>query len=92
MCCRRLDLYGHCCATELTWRERPRDLTASAIMPAATAEVAHATLAGCHRLRRSGWGRFYRARDTSLNRDVALKILPDAFVGGSVCDVTTGYA
>ena len=33
------------------WRERPPDLTASAIMPAATAEVAHATLAGCHRLR-----------------------------------------
>jgi hypothetical protein len=30
------------------WRERPRDLTASAIMPAATAEVAHATLAGRH--------------------------------------------
>ena len=26
------------------WRERPRDLTASAIMPAATAEVAHATV------------------------------------------------
>ena len=26
------------------WRERPRDLTASAITPAATAEVAHATL------------------------------------------------
>ena len=25
------------------WRERPRDLTAPAIMPAATAEVAHAT-------------------------------------------------
>ena len=32
------------------WRERPRDLTASASMPAATAQVAHATLA-CHRLR-----------------------------------------
>jgi hypothetical protein len=31
------------------WRERPRDLTISAIMPAATAEVAHATLEGCHR-------------------------------------------
>jgi hypothetical protein len=26
------------------WRERPRDLTGSAISPAATAEVAHATL------------------------------------------------
>ena len=39
--------------TPVSWRERPRDLTASAIMPAATAEVAHATLAGCHRLRRS---------------------------------------
>ena len=34
------------------WRERPRDLTVSAIMPAATAEVAHATLEGCHRARR----------------------------------------
>ena len=34
------------------WRERPRDLTASAIMPAATAEVAHATVERCHRIRR----------------------------------------
>ena len=29
------------------WRERPRDLTAFAITPAATAEVAHATLSLC---------------------------------------------
>ena len=34
------------------WRERPRDLTASAIMPAATVEVAHATVEWCHRIRR----------------------------------------
>ena len=39
-------------STALSWRERPRDLTASAIMPAATAEVAHATPAVCHRLNR----------------------------------------
>jgi hypothetical protein len=29
---------------EVPWRERPRDLAGSAITPAATAEVAHATL------------------------------------------------
>ena len=34
------------------WRERPRDLTGSAIMSAATAGVAHATVQVCHRLRR----------------------------------------
>jgi serine/threonine protein kinase len=25
------------------------------------------------------WARFYRARDTKLKRDVALKVLPEAF-------------
>ena len=34
------------------WRERPRDLPASSIMPAATVEVAHATVEWCHRIRR----------------------------------------
>ena len=34
------------------WRERPRDLTASAIVPATTVEVAHATVEWCHRIRR----------------------------------------
>ena len=28
---------------------------------------------------RTAWARVYRARDTKLNRDVALKVLPDAF-------------
>ena len=37
---------------EVSPPERPRDLTASAIMAAATAEVARATLEGCRRLRR----------------------------------------
>jgi hypothetical protein len=32
------------CSIAVPWRERPRDLTGSAISPAATAEVAHATL------------------------------------------------
>ena len=26
------------------------------------------------------WAKFYRARDTKLNRDVAIKVLPDLFV------------
>jgi hypothetical protein len=32
------------CSIAVPWRERPRDLTGSAISPAATAEVAHATV------------------------------------------------
>jgi len=28
---------------------------------------------------RAAWEKFYRARDTTLNRDVALKVLPEVF-------------
>ena len=35
-----------------------------------------------------GMGELCRARDTTLNRDVAIKLLPDAFPPGTYHDLT----
>ncbi len=35
-----------------------------------------------------GMDEVYRARDTTLDRDVAIRVLPDAFVPGTCHDLT----
>ena len=66
-------------STSVPWRERPRDLAASAIMPAATAEVAHATLAGCHRLRCRAQTCATRRSDPDGISDVDRRVFRSAF-------------